>query len=67
MGQRLVLFAEQHDGVALAQVLLGGLMEGALLLAASPTPEISRQEVGRAVALLIDGLAAPARPARPRR
>jgi AcrR family transcriptional regulator len=45
----------------LAHVLLGGLMEAAMLLAASPDPRQARADAGRAVALLIDGLAAPGR------
>jgi AcrR family transcriptional regulator len=45
----------------LAHVLLGGLMEAAMLLAASPDPGQARADAGRAVALLLDGLAAPGR------
>jgi len=49
----------------LAHVLLGGLMEAAMLLAASPDPRRARADAGAAVAVLLDGLAAPARtPAR---
>lgn len=44
---------------ALAQVFFGGLMEGAMLLAASTTPEQTRKDVGSAVAVLLDGLLAP--------
>jgi len=46
---------------ALAHVLFGGLVEAAMLLAASPTPKKARAEVGTAVHVLIDGLAAPRR------
>jgi len=45
----------------LAHVLLGGLMEAAMLLAASPDPGQARADAGRAVAVLLDGLAAPGR------
>ena len=48
---------------ALAHVLFGGMVEAAMLLAASPTPRKARAEVGGAVLALIDGLAEP-RPAR---
>jgi AcrR family transcriptional regulator len=44
---------------ALAHVLFGGLMEAALFLAASRSPEQARVEVGRAVAALLDGLTVP--------
>ena len=44
---------------ALAHVLLGGLMEAAMLLAASADPRRARAEVGQAVTALIDGLAVP--------
>jgi AcrR family transcriptional regulator len=47
---------------ALAHVLFGGLVEAAMLLAASPTPKKARAEVGGAVRALVDGLAEP-RPA----
>jgi len=41
----------------LAHVLLGGLVEGAMLLANAEDKAASRVEVGKAVAVLIDGLA----------
>lgn len=44
----------------LAQVLFGALMEAAMLLAASPEPAAARKEIGRAVTILIDGLAVTA-------
>jgi AcrR family transcriptional regulator len=47
----------------LAHILLGGLVEGAMLLASSDDPDSARRDVGEAVALLIDGL----RTAPPRR
>lgn len=49
----------------LAHMLFGALMEAAMLLAASPLPGEAREDVGRAVLLLIDGLAVP-RPSRRR-
>ena len=50
----------------LAHVLFGGLVEAAMLLAASPDPPHARADVGRAVSVLLDGLAAsqPGRRAR---
>ncbi len=44
---------------ALAHVLFGALMDAAMLLAASPVPDEAREDVGKAVTVLIDGLAAP--------
>jgi AcrR family transcriptional regulator len=44
---------------ALAHVLLGGLNEGAMLMAASPDPEAARQRTGEALRVVIDGLAQP--------
>jgi AcrR family transcriptional regulator len=43
---------------ALAHILLGGLNEGAMLMAASPDPEAARQRTGEALRVVIDGLAA---------
>ena len=40
----------------LAHILLGGLVEGAMLLASADDPESARPQVGAAVGLLIDGL-----------
>jgi len=46
----------------LAHILLGGLVEGAMLLASSDDPDAARLQVGEAVALLINGLStAPVR------
>jgi len=46
----------------LAHVLFGGLVEAAMLLAASSDPRQARAEVGKAVTTLLDGLAAPKPP-----
>jgi AcrR family transcriptional regulator len=43
---------------ALAHILLGGLNEGAMLMAASPDPGAARQRMGEALRVVIDGLAA---------
>jgi AcrR family transcriptional regulator len=43
---------------ALAHILLGGLNEGAMLMAASPDPEAARRRTGEALRVVIDGLAA---------
>jgi len=43
---------------ALAHVLLGGLNEGAMLMASSPDPDAARERTGEALRLVIDGLAA---------
>jgi hypothetical protein len=40
----------------LAHILLGGLVEGAMLLAGSDDPDSARADVGEAIGLLIDGL-----------
>ncbi|MBV8159634.1 MAG: TetR/AcrR family transcriptional regulator, partial [Acidimicrobiia bacterium] len=42
----------------LAHILLGGLNEGAMLMAGSPDPEDARRRTGEALRLVIDGLAA---------
>jgi hypothetical protein len=42
----------------LAHVLLGGLMEGALVLANAPDPAKARKDVGAAIDIILDGLAA---------
>ena len=42
---------------ALAHVLLGGLNEGAMLMASSPDPDAARQRTGEALKVVIDGLA----------
>jgi AcrR family transcriptional regulator len=42
---------------ALAHVLLGGLVEGSMLLANAEDRDKARKEVGKAIAVLIDGLA----------
>jgi AcrR family transcriptional regulator len=44
---------------ALAQVFFGGLVEGAMLLAASANPEQARKDVGSAIAVMLDGMLAP--------
>jgi AcrR family transcriptional regulator len=43
---------------ALAHILLGGLNEGAMLMAASPDAQAARQRTGEALRVVIDGLAA---------
>lgn len=45
---------------ALSHVLLGGLVEAAMLLANSPNRKRTRAELGEAINALIDGLAVPA-------
>jgi hypothetical protein len=40
----------------LAHILLGGLVEGAMLLACSDDPDSARRQVGEAIALIIEGL-----------
>lgn len=40
----------------LAHILMGGLIEAALLLAHSPEPERAREDIGRAVSLMLEGL-----------
>jgi len=42
---------------ALAHILLGGLNEGAMLMASSPDPDAARQRTGEALRAVIDGLA----------
>src|SRR3954470_14132183 len=42
---------------ALAHVLLGGLNEGAMLMASAPDPDAARQRTGDALRVVIDGLA----------
>jgi len=43
---------------ALAHILLGGLNEGAMLMASSTDPDAARQRTGEALRAVIDGLAA---------
>ncbi|HEV7886969.1 MAG TPA: TetR/AcrR family transcriptional regulator [Acidimicrobiales bacterium] len=47
----------------LAHVLLGGLMEGSLYLANAEDKDAGREQVGKAIGALIDGLAAKPKPA----
>ena len=42
---------------ALAHILLGGLNEGAMLMASSPDPGAARKRTGEALKVVIDGLA----------
>jgi AcrR family transcriptional regulator len=42
---------------ALAHILLGGLNEGAMLMAASPDPKAARRRTGEALRVVIEGLA----------
>jgi len=50
----------------LAHILMGGLVEAAMLLASASEPDRARRDVGAAVDLMIDGLA-PTRPPATRR
>lgn len=40
----------------LAHILMGGLIEAAILLAHASDPQRSRADIGRAVTLMLDGL-----------
>jgi AcrR family transcriptional regulator len=42
---------------ALAHILLGGLNEGAMLMASAPDPDAARRRTGEALRVVIDGLA----------
>jgi AcrR family transcriptional regulator len=48
----------------LAHVLLGGLTEGALVMANADDPAAARRDVGKAITAIVDGLAAQAPPVR---
>src|SRR5947209_12173589 len=59
-----VLDVAMHTGAiraapveALAHILLGGLNEGAMLMASAPDPDAARQRTGEALRAVIDGLA----------
>ena len=61
VGAAEALFAERGFAdtptEALAHILLGGLNEGAMLMASSPDPDAARQRTGEALRVVIDGLA----------
>ena len=46
---------------ALAHIHLGGLNEGAMLMASAPDPDAARQRTGEALKVVTDGLAHPSR------